>query len=524
MKLATLDSYGWHLEGTTGPISHMASRAPTSCRDIADYLAGAGADVMYVHASALKPLGLPEKIRPKLPDEPPRSHPFFDVPGSSRRSPAPSVAIDGKEIMFGAYQGGAGDPFADARDGAELLAALCAFRDAFDPPFAFLNSSAVTGWHQMHRPWLYGKRRKRGEAIRESNAEPVAIDGVPAGAQCEVPYGSWSRPELAPETRKARSFNPNHPYVKAYDVNGQRLAACSRLPLGVGKPVHFERGEGFHTEGRFKLPGYHRVTEIADAYPGLIPPIFGPGWHTTPRLRMAESLGLDFTVSESWVWPEGVAYLDPFYEAMRDARTRLRAYCATYQGAHGPNIGARRHAGQLALGALKQAYLQPLGRLRSAKMADTGDPLYRPSWYDHIIGQELAREYLRLHQLAEAGVPVLAVYFDTIIIESDTPDLDDAPEALTISDQLGKYKPIGVLPTEEAHALLYGENEPNVGALVKGLKDAGSRTRLELLRGFLTGTTVVETWDVVEGEARTRKPSHGGYPGIVASTTAATTL
>lgn len=509
MKLATLDSYGWHLEGAP-TVRHAFRAIPASCQDIADYLAGAGAEVMYVHASALKQLGLPATIRPMLPDEPPRSHPFFDVPGSSRRSPAPSVSIDGKEIMFGAYQGGAGDPFADACDGAELLAAVCAFRDAFDPPFAFLNSSAVTGWHQMHRPWLYGKRRKRGEAIRESNAEPVPIDGVPAGAQCEVPYGSWSRPELAPETRKARSFNPDHPYVKAYDVNGQRLAACSRLPLGVGTPTHWE-GPGPPRPEPLTLPGYHRVTSITDAYPGLIPPIFQPGWHTTPRLRMAESLGLDFTVSESWIWPEGVAYLDPFYEAMRDARTCLRALERPPAGFH-PDW--RNGPASLALGALKQAYLQPLGRLRSAKMANTGDPLYRPSWYDHIIGQELAREYLRLHQLAEAGVPVLAVYFDTIIIESDTPDLDDAPDALTISDQLGKYKPIGVLPTEEAHALLYGETEPNVGGLVKGLKDAEwARTRLELLPGYLSGVTSVETWDVIEGEARTRKPSHGGYPG-----------
>lgn len=88
-----------------------------------------------------------------------------------------------------------------------------------------------------------------------------------------------------------------------------------------------------------------------------------------------------------------------------------------------------------------------------------------------MIGQELAREYLRLHELAAAGVPVLAVYFDTIICE--TSRLQEVPAALTVSDQLGKYKQVGITPRALGYTALYdGQRSPNVGALVKLLKIA----------------------------------------------------
>ena len=91
-----------------------------------------------------------------------------------------------------------------------------------------------------------------------------------------------------------------------------------------------------------------------------------------------------------------------------------------------------------------------------------------------MIGAELARQYLRMHQLAEIKAPVMAVYFDTIIIESDRPQPDDDATlgVLEVSTQLGKYKPVGTLPADQARTILYdGPRGTNVGALVKALKN-----------------------------------------------------
>lgn len=511
MKLGTLDGRAYRTEAREVLIKgDRGGAAGVNLGGLELLMAQDDLDVLYVHASALKALGLPAAREVLAPGEQREPHPFFDVPESSSRRLTSSATIGEREVLIGAYQDGAGDPFADCADGAELLAAVLAFRDAFPDGWAFRNSAALTGWQLMHRPWRFGKRKARIGELRETNIEPVELEGVQLGAQVEVPFGSWAfaRERESPNVPGYVFEHPRPvlPYVKAWDVNGQRLAACARLSLGIGG---LEQRGGFEADGidpplsrvfDKRLPGYHLVSTVGQSFPGLIPPIFEPGWHTTPRVQMAVHLGIPLTVERSIVWTEHVAYLDPFYAAMRDARNNLLALRATYQGASGPNVGRMDGASAAALRALKQSYLQPLGRLRSGKARESGDTFYRPSWYDAIIGQELAREYLRLHELADRQVPVLAVYFDTIICESETPDASDAPGPIGLSSQLGKYKPVGVLPTKGAHHLLYGGDAPNVGLLVQGLKVGAQADRPVL--------------DALDGERASTytRPVHGGYP------------
>lgn len=418
-----------------------------------EHMALTDIDVLHVHRSALPMLGLPAELQP--PPAPGERRPvsdWLDGAHASTRSLAPSITWEGREILIGAYQDGAGDPFAEAADGRELVEAAIAFRDAFERPWTFRHSAILTGWKLMHAPWASGKRGRQLRASGFGKGEMIPPIG---SAQHETPFGSWAR------SRRLRGRPTDDGYVLAYDVNGQRLAACSRLRLGVGEPEHFpiDRGQGIDPKD-CTLPGYLHVRAVRDPFPGRIPPPFAPGWHTTPRVRMAAQLGVELDLDDAWLWPEHVNYLDPFYETMRHARSALLA--------RKDEKGAR-----LATGALKQAYLQPFGRLRATRAAAQGSLHYRPSWYDHVIGQELAREYLRLHQLADCGVPVLAVYFDTIIIESPTPDpIGGSPAAIEVSEQLGKYKPVGVLDAREARAILYGQGgPPNVGALAKALNE-----------------------------------------------------
>jgi hypothetical protein len=491
VKLAALDPWAWWIEGE--PARERAHPLKNAAAVFA-VMAAASIDVLYVHASALESLGLPGELEPPLPGEQRPRHAWLDCQLRGERPShsalSPSIKLGERELLIGAYQDGAGDPFADARDGRELLAAAVAYADALAERgrrWAYRNSAALTGWNLMHAPWEGGGRRRRRPLDGPSNPQPE-LEGHAEGAQVEIPYGGkWAA--------SGGASYPQLPYVAAWDVNAQRLAACSRLALGVGGLEYVDwDAAGAPEQNELKLPGYHYVESVEQRHAGAIPPIFEPGWHTTPRVAMARYLHLDPVVRCSWVWTEHLPYLDPFYERMRVARERLLS--------HHPDPGVR-HERAIALGALKQTYLQPFGRLRSARLRDARDVRYRPSWYDTIIGQELARQYLRLHELAEAGVAVLAVYFDTIICEVPSPDW--TPEQLTVSSQLGKYKRAGgVLSTAEAHAALYvGDGAYEVGTLMKAL-NAAAGARSTPRRPY-SGAPAAALGAFI-------RPTHGGYP------------
>lgn len=415
---------------------------------------------LHIHASALGVLGLPAALEPPQPGQRRPPHEWLDTTWRgyrpSSKALAPFIQCGDLELQIGAYQDGAGDPFAGARDALELLEALQAFERAVElngKPWAYRHSAILTGWQLMHQA-AKGKRTAGLEAF--SDTRQPELTGLDPGQQVEKPYGGrWTR---------AKDHSAGLPYVHAWDINGQRLAACSRLPLGVGGLTHARATNGVKLNVKRDLPGYHLVTEVENPHEGAIPPIFEPGWHTTPRVNMAIYLGIPLTITESWTWSEHRPYLNGFYDVMSKARTELIDAAATPDGA----------PARLALNALKQAYLQPLGRLRSEQTRRTNSIYYRPHWYDSVIGAELARQYLRMHQLAEIKAPVMAVYFDTIIIESDRPQPDDDATlgVLEVSTQLGKYKPVGTLPADQARTILYdGPRGTNVGALVKALKN-----------------------------------------------------
>jgi hypothetical protein len=500
--IAALGSDGVWVEGSSSPRS-IELGAVSSIENLFAGMHANQVEVLYVHRSALEPMGLPLELEPPAPGEKRPRHPWLEgatVAGErvSHSALSPSIECGDLEVLIGAWQDGAGDPFEDAADARELRDATIAYRDAFKAKgrprgWTFRNSAISTGWKLMHAPWSRGARKARLAELATDDPLPT-LEGA-SGLQVEVPYGGrWARDPAA---------GGELPWALAWDVNGQRLAATARLSLGVGGLEHITPElEDFDP----KLPGYHLVRSIEHPFPGLIPAVFEPGWHTTPRLRMAHQLGIPFELEQSWVWRQHVPYLNPWYEAMRDARLRLLGQQAVYQGAVGPNVGHIPRALELALGALKQTYLQPLGRLRSTRARDTHSPHYRPDWYDHVIGQELGREYLRLHQLAELGIPVLAVYFDTIIIEADTPDLlAGAPAPIEVSSQLGKFKPLGVLPIEDAREHLYaGPRGQDVGALVKALKAGGQPAH--------TGPAVVPSSAArPPALSALTRPRHGGY-------------
>lgn len=446
-----------------------ATGRPSSIDSLFVVMARSGIRALHVHRSALPLMGLPSELPPTNPGARRPPHPFMacklDI---DHRALSPAVSSPGiGEITFGAYRE-AGDPFGEARDAAELLRAHQEFTGALGG-WEYRHSAMSTGWKLMHQ-------RRRGRQLDLSDAShPAELEGV----QVEQAYGAkWARSQLD---------GARMPYVVAWDVNAQRLAACSRLSLGIAG-LQERRGLPFDK----RLPGYHLVKSIDTPYAGRIPPIFEPGWHTTPRVAMAEYLGLRFDIERSWVWTEHSPYLNPWYERLRDARAALLPRARSCRGA------------AIALEVLKQAYLEPLGRLRSPRLR--GFDQYRPHWYDSVIGQELGRQYLKMHELVTAGVQVLAVYFDTVIIESDheQPTAEACAGVLDISDQAGKWKPVGSMDAQAARAVLYAGAEPDVGLLVKALK----------MRGYAAAQPVRAGRSAPNGGAAPASPGSNGAGAV----------
>lgn len=313
---------------------------------------------------------------------------------------------------------------------------------------AFVTKKHPEGWEYRASPygtaaalfdalWKEHPRKLKAPDLSVSTRFPDRL----AAETVERPY-TWVRP------REDEPSSPHLRFLQAYDINGQFLSACSGLVLPIGDPRELNAPMMTFSNA----PGYHLIDRVDSAY--RYPAVLEPGWHTTPIVAVARQVGGNPVISRSLIWDKSCKALDPWYKTMRDARTRLLAE---------PE----------ALGLLKDCYTKFIGALRGKDARARNPKMYQPAWYDHIVSQANARQFLLINYFSKMGVPVLAVHLDTVIIESsnDVPQL--APPGMTLSTQLGKYKPAGVITAKEGHALLYPEGKrTNIHALTKRLREA----------------------------------------------------
>jgi hypothetical protein len=460
--------------GETAVLAPSAAGAGFTANNMVELFARMGRSItrLHIHASALPLLGLPAALPALRPRERRAAHPFLVAgTGISPRSLAPWTTLGDKAIYIGAYQGqdGTQDPWRRAQTPEELLVALRMFQLAFVDEkhpngWHFERNAITTGWELMRGAWRSGQRLRRLEQAGFNHGTQVFAEPELC-QQVEIPYGSrWAHPRAARQQAPWSWWS----WVHAFDVNGQRLSACgSNLQLGLTE-VHRNRiGSEYD-----KMPGLFCIQRVENEPYGL-PPALEPGWHMSRRVQIVNSLGVLTFGGDAYKWGRSIAYLQPFYERMRDARSWLLAERATT--AEGT---IAEKALDVALAALKQCYLQPLGRLRSSRLAAQGDLLYRPHWYDAVIGQELGRQYWAMHKLYRNRGNLLAVYFDAIITLDHEPDIHQSrvAEVLGLSDQLGKYKPVGTMPTSDALNILFHREDstPDVGALMKAIKASPS--------------------------------------------------
>jgi hypothetical protein len=339
----------------------------------------------------------------------------------------PALNPDGDEIPLLR-----GDP-----DHATLARRIGLLADALGHPYQL--SGSTTGLDLMIA--LRWRERETLFAAR-TPVPPAAMNVEPDISWCRTPTGE----------------EKSHRFVHAYDRSGSYLAGVAGLELGVGDPTHHPDGCVFQA----KTPGYWRV-EIPAAGDWRMPnPIDPRGawagkirWITTPGLEFAVEQGYDPAILEAYTWPERARILDPWYERIRDARTRLDV--------DDPQAQAARNQ-------LKAVYAPTIGMLGSQIHMEGRDG-YAPDRRHQIIAKARTNILRRVAQIGrDSNRWPVAIIADTVIYTSDEQDPVAAwpgtPDQL--GRALGRYKAEGSGPLEDQLPYLTGGPYRGKPSLVDG--------------------------------------------------------
>lgn len=248
-----------------------------------------------------------------------------------------------------------------------------------------------------------------------------------------------------------------HEWVHAYDRSGSYLAGVSGLELGVGAPVHHPDGTAFVP----RMPGYWRI-EIPDTGDWRMPHPLDPRglhagrarWVTTPALEFAVEQGYEPRILEAYTWAERARILDPWYERIRDARTRLDV----------DDVDS-----QIARDQLKQIYAPTIGMLGSS-IHMAGRTGYAPERRHMIIAKARTNILRRIATIGkETGRFPVAVIADTVLYTSPDPDpVSSWPGGERwMGRELGRYKVEGSAPLQEHLQYLTGGHYKGKNAIAE---------------------------------------------------------
>ncbi|WP_226963954.1 hypothetical protein [Nostocoides sp. F2B08] len=330
----------------------------------------------------------------------------------------------------------------DEPDHAALARRIGLLADALGHPYQL--SGSTTGLDLMTT--LRHRDRDRFFPVLEP-CPPAQVSNVEADI-------SWCRPPTDEEL--------THEWIHAYDRSGSYLAGVSGLELGVGAPTHHPDGTAFVP----RMPGYWRV-EIPETGDWRMPHPLDPRglhagkvrWVTTPAMEFAGEQGYEPEVVEAYTWSERARILDPWYERIRDARTRLDV----------DDVDS-----QVARDQLKQIYAPTIGMLGSSTHM-SGRVGYAPERRHMIIAKARTNILRRITTIGnETGRYPVAVIADTVLYTSPDPDpLTAWPGGQRwLGRELGRYKVEGSARLHEHLEFLTGGNYKGKDAIVQ--RDAGA--------------------------------------------------
>ncbi|WP_424712456.1 DUF927 domain-containing protein [Kitasatospora acidiphila] len=285
------------------------------------------------------------------------------------------------------------------------------------------------------------------EAIRRSQVPPALRGVVPT-----IVKGAWHR-DLTEEER-------GRAWAHKFDKSAAWLGAYSAVRLGIGEPVHAERGRAFDKT----VPGYWRVAEVPGAGDPSLPPLQygqapeGGFWLRTPGLELLTQdvyPGWEPEVLEAWWWPEQKRALNAMYTRLHTSRTRILA--AIEEGRPGGKW-AKQINGQLYKSF--RGYLERKNPLLDFETGDlySGDVFWRPDWAQHLLDLAVANTYRNLLAFQADGATPMSLYVDAITIASDQEDPELArPASMKPGPTNGGWTTEGSAPMELLLPRLIGD-------------------------------------------------------------------
>jgi hypothetical protein len=233
-----------------------------------------------------------------------------------------------------------------------------------------------------------------------------------------------------------------HEWVHAYDRSGSYLAGMAGLDLGLGDPTHHPDGLAFSAQ----MPGYWLIDVPEDGDLRVPGPLNWntknagtTRWVTTPTLQFAKEQEYEPKILEAYTWSERARVLDPWYERLRDARSKLIEMIKNARTAR------ERADAQAALDQLKMVYALSVGMMGSFTHRE-GMEGFRPDWRHHVVAKSRVNVQRRVMRIGnETGRWPVAIQTDTVLYTSSEADPDKAwPGGKDwYGRALGQYKPEG---------------------------------------------------------------------------------
>lgn len=315
-------------------------------------------------------------------------------------------------------------------------------------------AQAIVLWNEHMRAIPYSGGHRTAVNILNGSFSHRQVPAVPEFDR------EWIAPVLAEPRWAARAWNVyghaaapiagGHTVLAGYDVNAMFLGGANSQ-LGTGAPERVE----WPSDAVLRAPGYVRVSSLESA-PWSMEQRWVEGmWVETAVAEYWRDAGAQFLIPEAIAWRKHRGWLDPHVRLFGAARTAL--------------IADGSAAALAVLRIVKNLYTRCLGGLLRSE--ETAGPGINLAWGHQVEATGQARFLRGVDKTLpvdtdgtilrhEAGtVGVVGIHVDAVWFVM--PDGYESPPGLTLSTQVGKFKPAGRVPftTELRQAYVDDEHE-----------------------------------------------------------------
>jgi hypothetical protein len=233
----------------------------------------------------------------------------------------------------------------------------------------------------------------------------------------------WKIPQLSPKLLSQNLI------VVQEDRNSDYLAACTRVKLGEGNPVHVPGGWIDDSK-----PGIYRIHyNIGDSIFNDIelPNVFWEDaeWVTDDLIRQARQVGYTVNPLEAWQWERGHRTLENFATFMWENRDDFH-----------PERGDNERYSNLVCRANAYNTTKGIALLATGRFAFERNKILREDFWCKVVGMARATNLYHINKYAELGYKPICVHHDSVFYVLDPQQYTSVPGILDRYDKLGGYK------------------------------------------------------------------------------------